>query len=246
VQISYRADVWSSVVIKLAFYSDQIIPENGAIDEKLIAAMRSNGLGRKIGYIPSGPEPDRRFFRERAAYYARHGLELCVFYDLDELHAEGYEKKLFECDAIHLSGGHTGGFLTRLKRNGWISKLKKWAVEGGLLIGTSAGAIILTPTIATDALFSGQAPEDLMNETALGLVPFEFFPHLSSSSAYLPDLIRYSKHTRRPIIACNDGEGLIVTNGDIECVGHPVWIQNGEVRPAHSMPLGAVSAPHEG
>lgn len=229
-------------MINLAFYSDQIIPENEAIDHKLLSAMAASRLGRRIAYIPSGPEPDRRFFQERAAYYARRGLELCLFHDLDEPHTSDDESTLYQCDAIHLSGGHTGGFLARLKRSGLISSLRTWASNGGLLIGTSAGAIILTQTIATDGLFIGTAPEELMNETGLGLVPFEFFPHLNSSSAYLPQLIRYSRHTPRPIIACNDGDGLIVTNGEIECIGQPIWVANGAVRPARSMPLNSITA----
>ncbi len=227
-------------MLNLAFYSDQIIPENGAIDQKLLVAMTANGLGRRIGYIPSGPEPDRRFFRDRSAYYARYGLEVCIFYDLDEPHTEDDEKMLFQCDAIHLAGGHTGGFLARLKRSGLITALKTWASAGGLLIGTSAGAIILTPTIATDALFGGNAPEDFVHDTALGLVPFEFFPHLNTSSSYLPDLVRYSNHIPRPIIACKDGEGLIVTDGKIECIGQPVWVEKGVARLARSMPLNAI------
>jgi dipeptidase E len=229
-------------VINLAFYSDQIIPENEAIDQKLLSMMAANGLGRRVAYIPSGPEPERRFFQERAAYYARQGLELCLFHDLDEPHTTDDESKLFQCDAIHLSGGHTGRFLARLKRSRLISSLRTWASDGGLLIGTSAGAIILTPTIATDGLFVGTTPEELMNETALGLVPFEFFPHLSSSPAYLPQLVRYSRRTPRLIIACNDGDGLIVNNGQIECIGRPTLIANGEVSPARNMLLNSISA----
>lgn len=241
VQVS-AAQVWRSVLINLAFYSDQIIPENEAITETLLAAIAANGLGSRLGHIASGPEPDRRFFLERAAYYARHGLDLCLFHDLDEPRSSHDEDALFDCDAIHLAGGHTGGFLSRLKRSGLFPRLKQWATDGGLLIGTSAGAIILTPTIATDALFIDQAPQYHMSETALGLVPFEFFPHLNSSPTYLPDLIRYSRHTPRPIIACNDGDGLIVIKGEIVCIGQPVWVKNGEARPAHSMPLAAIPA----
>ncbi|WP_339760124.1 Type 1 glutamine amidotransferase-like domain-containing protein [uncultured Hoeflea sp.] len=227
-------------MINLAFYSDQIVPENGAIDDRLLAVIASNGLGPRIGYIPSGPEPDRKFFKERRAYYACHGLDLCIFYDLEEMHTENDKAALFRCDAIHLSGGQTGGFLARLKRSGLISDLRMWAADGGLLIGTSAGAIILTPTIATDALFAGNDPEDFMNETALDLVPFEFFPHLSSSPSFLPKLIGYSQHTARPIFACNDGEGLVVTDEYIECIGHPLRIANGEARPADTVPLSAI------
>ncbi|WP_162843917.1 Type 1 glutamine amidotransferase-like domain-containing protein [Allorhizobium taibaishanense] len=139
-----------------------------------------------------------------------------------------------------MSGGHTGGFLGRLKQSGLMSRLRTWAENGGVLIGTSAGAIILTPTIATDALFQGKPPENCMNETALDLVPFEFFPHLNADAAFLPALLRYSQHTLRPIIACNDGDGLAVTNGDIECIGQPLWVKNGNVRLACNMRLSSI------
>jgi dipeptidase E len=228
-------------MLNLAFYSDQIIPRNAAIDLKLLATMDSRGLGRRIGYIPSEREPDRRFFQERAEYYRRYELELCIFYDLVEAPTEDDTAALFQCDAIHLSGGHTRGFLARLKTSGMLSRLKMWADDGGLLIGTSAGAIILTPTIATDALFTGSAPENLMAETALNLVPFEFFPHLGSQPSYLPDLIRYSRITARPIFACNDGDGLVVTEDHIQCIGQPLWIADGETRAAGNLPLSAIS-----
>lgn len=230
-------------MMNLAFYSDQIIPENELVDRKLLAVMASKRLGGRIGYVPSGPEPDRRYFQERAAYYARYGLDLCVFYDLDEPHVEDDEALLFQCDAIHLAGGHTGGFLARLRRSGMMPYLKKWAADGGLLIGTSAGAILLTPTIATDALFTGEMPEGRQRETSLDLVPFEFFPHLSSNPAFLPALIRYSRYTARPIIACNDGDGLIVTNGNVCCVGRPLWIEHGEARAATDVSLNAIGRP---
>lgn len=229
-------------MLRLAFYSDQIVPENQAVDKVLLATLASEGSGKKIGYIPSGPEPDRRYFDERRAYYRRLDLDLCVFHDLDQPQSQNEENLLFHCDAIHLAGGHTGRFLARLKRSGLISRLRTWASEGGLLIGTSAGAIILTPTIATDALFVGKSPQDVINETALDLVPFEFFPHMNSSSSYLPALVEYSTQTPRPIIACNDGDGLVVTNGEIVCVGEPVWVEGGQTRPACSVMLNAISA----
>lgn len=229
-------------MLNLAFYCDQIIPENRAIDERLLAVMAAKGPGRRIAYIASGPEPDRRFFLERVDYYAQYGLDLCIFHDLDETHGADVEAALFGCDAIHLTGGHTADFLARLKRSGLMPRLRQWAVDGGVVIGTSAGAILLTPTIATDALFTDTAPEEAMEETALDLVPFEFFPHLDERPTFLADLIRYSRFTPRPILACRDGDGLVVSNGLLECIGQPLWIEKGETRPARTMPLSAISA----
>ncbi|QCK86345.1 peptidase E [Phreatobacter aquaticus] len=216
-------------MINAVLYSDQIIPANEKVDLRLLELMK--GRGSRIGYVPSSPEPDFRFYKERQSYYGRLHLNLDVFYDLDREHSNAETNILLACDAIHLSGGNTAAFLSRVRRSGMLKKLQDWANNGGLLIGTSAGAILMTPTIAVDALFSARRPEDVEEGAALNLVPFEFFPHLHEKQSYLPDLITYSTHNSRPIIACPDGDGIVITDGVVECVGDLLWLSKGSVSP---------------
>ncbi len=218
-------------MLNLVLYSDQIVPACAAIDLRLVELVASRGAGNRIAYVASGPEPDRDFFLAGQAYYGRLGLDLALFFDLDEPHSAGDIAALFASDAIHLAGGHTGGFLQRLKRSGMLGPLSDWARSGGILIGVSAGAIVMAPTIATDALLIGERPEDIEDGAALGLTPFEFFPHLGDDDGYLPALLRYSLSTPRPILACNDGDGIVVSGGRIECFGNPLWIAAGAARP---------------
>ncbi len=217
-------------LVNLVLYSDQIHPATSAIDRRLVDMLKARGAGNRLAYVASGPEPDRSFFRSGQAYYGRSGLDLQLFVDLDQPQSAEAIAALLACDAIHLAGGHTGGFLERLKRSGMIGRLRDWARSGGVLIGVSAGAILMTPTIATDALFIARRPEDITDGDALDLTPFEFFPHLSDDAAYLPALLCYSTHTTRPIVACNDSDGIVVTGGRIECAGNPLWISGGIVR----------------
>lgn len=217
-------------MLNLVLYSEQLFPECSAIDQRLMDLMKARGIGNRIAYVASGPEPDRSFFLAARSYYGRYGFDLALFHDLEEPHCEEEIAALFACDAIHLSGGHTGEFLERLKRSGMLGPLRDWALSGGILIGVSAGAILMAPTIATDALFIGLRPEDVTDGDALDLAPFEFFPHLNDDEAYLPTLLRYSSLTVRPILACNDGDGVVVTDGRIECLGSPLWIHGGAVR----------------
>jgi len=216
-------------MINAVLYSDQIIPANDKVDDRLVEMMKRRGP--RIGYVPSGPDSNFKFYAERQAYYARRGLALDVFYDLDREHSEPEIDALLTCDAIHLSGGNTAAFLARLKRAGMLEILRDWALEGGLLIGTSAGAILMTPTIAVDALFSGSRPEDVREGKALDLVPFEFFPHLQARQSFLRDLLAYSMHNSRPIIACPDGDGIVISEGLAECVGDLLRISAGTVEP---------------
>lgn len=228
-------------MLNLILYSDQIFPDCSAIDRRLVELLKARGTGNRLAYMASGPESDRSFFLNAQSYYDQSGLDLSLFFDLDEPHAEAEIAALFAYDAIHLSGGHTGEFLERLKRSGMLVPLRHWALSGGILVGVSAGAILMSPTIATDALFIGRRPEDTTDGDALDLVPFEFFPHLNDAAAYLPALLRYSMHTARPIVACNDSDGIVVSGGHVECVGNPLWISRGAVVAAGEIELPGLS-----
>lgn len=85
----------------------------------------------------------------------------------------------------------------------------------------------MTPTIAVDALFKGMLAEDRADQSAFDLVPFEFFPHAQKGN-YLQDLLAYSNSTPRPIVACPDGDGLIILDDTIECIGNPSWLFRGK------------------
>ena len=99
-------------MINAVLYSDQIIPANTKVDLLLLEMIERRG--NRIGYIPSGPDPDGRFFDGRKAYYARYGLRLAMAYDLDQDHGQAELEDLLACDAIHLSGGDTTAFLRRM------------------------------------------------------------------------------------------------------------------------------------
>ena len=225
----------------LALYSDQVIAENAPMDRRLAEIVRQRG--DHIGYVSSGPDPDRHFINEKVAYYAEYGLKLDPFIDLDDIVPDDLER-LFSCNAIHLSGGHTGHFLQRLRNADVLERLRAWTRDDGILIGTSAGAILMTPTIAVDAFFLGQQPEDITDGEALDLVPFEYFPHLNEDERFLPALLRYSETITNHIVACRDGEGLIVHKDGVEIFGKPLLIFRGSADVVSLDGLDAMMEPH--
>ncbi|MGO7823190.1 Type 1 glutamine amidotransferase-like domain-containing protein, partial [Rhizobium ruizarguesonis] len=70
------------------------------------------------------------------------GLFLDPFVDLDALSDDEEISRLFSFNAIHLSGGHTGDFLRMLRQSDMLDKLSAWSLDDGILVGTSAGAIV--------------------------------------------------------------------------------------------------------
>lgn len=211
--------------LSLLLYSDQIIPANARIDARLLEVLRPRGS--RIGYIASSREPDRQFFAERRSYYAGLDLHLDVFVDPTSASEHEVRSSIFGCDAIHLAGGDTVGFLRWLRDAGLIQPLRDWAEAGGTLIGTSAGAILMTPSIALDALYKGGDPETVEAPEALDLLPFEVFPHWEDRPAFKSALLSHSRRTANPIAAIPDGDGIFVSQGRVHCIGPILWFERG-------------------
>lgn len=153
---------------------------------------------------------------------------------IDGKFTRAQEKDLFSSDAIFLGGGNTYHFLKHLRKNGLISKLKAYVKKGGVLMGLSAGSILMTPNIVTASVPSVEADENdvgLENLTALNLVPFEFVAHYEKSKKIDKELIEYSTHIKRPIYACADGAGIVVKGKSLQFVGNVTVFYSGKKFP---------------
>lgn len=207
---------------KLVMYSDQTIPENERIDRLMLELIGKPKP--KIGYIPSSGFTATSFYGERKAYYRQLGANLAINFDLDLGFYPDLLPELLECDAIHLSGGNTFYFLQRLRARKLLAPLHNYVMSGGVLIGVSAGAILMTPSIDTSILCGDAPPEGLSARLtadmgALGLVSFHFLPHYNPELTPNEKIQSLSRRVAAPVYACRDGDGVIVYPDHVETIG---------------------------
>jgi dipeptidase E len=199
--------------MRLALYSDQVIAANAAMDERVLrlVAVRQP----RIGYVSSVPDPSRFYFEQKRAYYHRLGAELTMYVDSESKDLEGDLQTICSCDAIHLTGGNTYTFLRWLRARRVLPILRSYALnDRGVLIGTSAGAILMTPTIETALLCGDVRPADFTDDEALGLVDFLFWPHYRRGAKLSVPL-----DPGRVVYGCEDGAGIIVDGVAVELHG---------------------------
>jgi dipeptidase E len=207
---------------KLVLYSDQIPSTSEKIDRELVTLLgKTNPI---IGYIPSCADPQRKYYNERQEYYARLGMDLKVYFELDKEYHPELLKPLLSCDAIHLSGGNTHYFLHWLRRRNMIGTLVQYVAQGGVLIGVSAGSILMTPDISTSAFFRDAMIEEETDFSGMGLVDFAFVPHFGDRPTSLEDVKRYSRDKKTVVYAVRDSGGIIVAEDNVKCVGDVVKI----------------------
>lgn len=210
---------------KLVLYSDQVIKTNKKVDIELLKLLNKNNAS--IAYIPSASDPTRKYFQAKVNYYKDLGINNVNYFDLDEEYDELKAKKMFNFDAIHLSGGNTFYFLNLLNKRGFIELLKNYVRNGGILIGISAGSILMTKKIDTAAIGKGADDNSIgiMDNTALGIVDFEFAPHWTGSYKQVKLLKKYAKANKTTVYACKDGSGIVVNGDDIKIIGDIEKIQ---------------------
>ena len=136
--------------------------------------------------------------------------------------------RIFKSDVIYLSGGNTYYFLNNLKKRYFITRLRRYVENGGYIIGLSAGAIMMSKDISA-AQFCGKDIVGLSNLSSLDLVDFDFMPHWNRHSKYLDDLKKYSNNTGNTVYTCNDGDGIIIINNELQFYGDINMIKEGQI-----------------
>jgi len=214
---------------KLCLYSEQLSCDARRIDQLLLELI---GKPRaRIGFIPSAAAPGDAFYYSQREYYARLGAKLSPCVNLDQRFVPQRIDELLQCDAIHLSGGNTHHSLFWLRRRGLTALLLDYVERGGVLIGVSAGAIVMTPEIASCQLCGDERDIDLSDLCGLALTDFGFAPHFGRAFdlAALQTFSR-DREPERIVYGCPDGAGIVIDGDRVQLVGDVVAVKAGVVQ----------------
>lgn len=192
------------------------------------------GVHPKITFIPSHFENNGSHYEEFKYRFDRLGNCKHTYLPIDSHVNKNSLLKALDSDLIYLDGGNTYYFLWHLRKSKMLNLLRDYAKEGGILAGTSAGAIILTPNIRSAGYPEFDKDDNfirLKNEASLGLVNFEFFPHFSLQERYIAALKQKSEEISVPIYAAPDGGGIWVNGKKIIFYDNCFSFFDGKVTP---------------
>ncbi|GIM27928.1 hypothetical protein CPJCM30710_05940 [Clostridium polyendosporum] len=184
--------------------------------------------GAQVGYISFNSDSMRKVFNSNMFFYRGLGLSNILYFDLEEEFNSTITDNILNCDAIYLCSDDTNKLLYLLKKRNMNKILKRYVSQGGILVGVSAGGILMTEDIAIASLIVGEEPP-VKDATFLSLVDFTFIPHWQENTQYLPMLIDYSLQHRKKIYCCSDGYGIAVIDNKIEFFGDIVKIHEGNI-----------------
>lgn len=208
--------------MKLVFYSGYD-EDNTALDQAVVRLMGKTAP--TVTFIPSShhaPDFEYRYFCET---FAPYGVRDINIFHVDQPHSPAQTKEALAADLVYLSGGNTFYFLKSIRQQHFDRQLREYVARGGVLAGLSAGAILMTPTIATASYPKFDRDDNdvsIRNFESLGLVGFEFFPHYDPLPEYTRELKKQSKLIHGPLYGVADGGGIIVEDDCLSFYGN-VW-----------------------
>ena len=174
--------------------------------------------GNKVAYISSQKqEAPRPYYLSTIDDYEAisEGVEVDYFDLSDDFSDESLEDML-HYGTIYLGGGNTYIFMNDARKRALYKILRKHLNNGGLLVGASAGAIMMTPTIDLADGFDENIFE-LTDVKGFAFVPFEFHPHYEEVH---DDYLRNYKENRdTTVYICKDGDGIFCGDDGIQLFG---------------------------
>lgn len=209
--------------MKLAMVSDSASVQGRVAIRHLLDVVQEDASALSVGYIASSPDPQRTFFKKTVSFYRSLGIENLLYVDLEMGYDEALMNGVFEKTIIHLSGGNTYRFLYWLKRRSLAAKLRDFALSGKPMVGVSAGAMLLTPSIETAAFCGDKNEVDLSDCSALSVTPFLFCAHARHNGKELALAEQICAEHGRQVVMCRDTDALYFNGEAVTPFGKPLW-----------------------
>ena len=197
-----------------------ILTSNGLSSDKLTKELQQYVYVGKAALVVTADNEykEKNYHVERLSEELRSlGLSVECF-DFDNRSPD----ELLGYDVVELIGGNPYYLLDSIRKHGFCSVLKFFAEEK-LIIGCSAGALVLTPSLELIDLYS---PEmnfmGLDDLTACNVTDVYVLPHYSKFinkfDGFEEKCSEYERSVGCEVVRINDGEGVIVNKGVVDLI----------------------------
>jgi dipeptidase E len=201
--------------------------------EAVYRLIRNVGESPRIAWIPPFKEIDNKRFTAAKMLFEVHGLERLERFSMGGSETDS-SIQLEAYDIIYLSGGDPIKFRTNLLQSNLATHLRNRIDNGKMIVASSGGSMQLAQNISVFRLVNFEVEQVIAQRNeyeALGIVPYEFLPHLNAhGGSYLEKVRRYSQAISHPVIGVEDGGALIhKSRGKYQLVGQASIFHHGDI-----------------
>lgn len=201
----------------------KLLLTSGGITNESIARELRRLVGRPAGqsqvaFVPTAAfveAGDKTWFVKQFTDLQRFGFGAIDIIEPSLPYTE-WRERLAASDVIFVSGGNTYFLLDQARKSGFVEWLKT-DLGNRVYVGSSAGSILVTPTIAI-AANGDQNIANLQDVSGVGLVDFEILPHVPGDISIAAAEV-YAATTNRTFYALDDQSAIVVDGGPARIVG---------------------------
>mgnify|MGYP000607379485 CR=1 FL=1 len=103
---------------------------------------------------------------------------------------------------------------------------KSFVKDGGAIVGVSAGAMLLTPSIASAALCGDVITDEEAALSAISLVNFQFVPHVTDEQLNQIHFKQQLSELKSPCYLCSDNDAVLQMDKELLLYGTPTLYKN--------------------
>ncbi len=190
-----------------------ILTSNGLSSPALLRETKIHGKGNRAALVVTADNE----YKEKNYHVPRLSAELSALgftVDLFDFDTQT-SAELMTYDVVELIGGNPYYLLHSIQTHGFSDSLREFAEEK-TLIGCSAGASVLTPSLSLLDLYTPQMNFlKLTDLAALHLTNLHILPHYSKFlkrfDRFEETCAEFEKQNNLSVIRLNDGDGVILT-----------------------------------
>lgn len=145
--------------------------------------------------------------------------------DISSVPQNIWKPRLEEANVLFLGGGNTFHLMHWVKKSG-LQDLLPRLLKTRVYAGISAGSCIAGPTIYNSVQNLFGEKYDLKIEKSLGLVNFQFIPHLNSpyfTKIRVKNLKETAKDLIEPVYAVDDNTAVVINEDKLKVVSEGEW-----------------------
>lgn len=207
----------------------KLLLTSSGISKRSIAVALSQLVGKnpsetKVGFISTASnveEGNKDWYINQFLNLWRFGFNTIDIVDFSAPDVN-WQDRLRDVDIVFISGGNTFHLLNQARSTGfekWLNQKK----DSKVVVGSSAGTILMTPTIEVAGLEPGPDVNraGIKDLTGLGWVDFEVEPHCDQGRFEVVE--QYAEGRDSKVYAIDDQSAIVVTDNKIEVVSEGSW-----------------------
>ncbi len=160
--------------------------------------------------MPSDGANTKKKYIDQWKQFAKDHQTKFYLVDNSKTKAEKEIKKILNSNILVITGGNTFTLLSHLRQSGLDTAIKNFIKKNNfILVGFSAGAIVLTPTIGVAGIEEFDKNEvGIEDLTGLSILDFEIFPHYSKK--WTRAVKKYQKTTTNKVRKIKNEDYIVI------------------------------------